>query len=81
MRPRSRPRWIRTEKIWSQDSRRDISYFVLESAEAIAYMANLGAIPIHIWSSRLTHLERPDWLLFDIDPKGSTTAMRGGRRA
>jgi bifunctional non-homologous end joining protein LigD len=73
--PAFAPAWIRTEKIWSQDSRRDIAYFVLDSAEAIAYMANLGAIPIHIWSSRLTHLERPDWLLFDIDPKGSTTAM------
>lgn len=36
-------------------------------------MANLGTIPIHMWSSRLGHLERPDWLLFDIDPKNSTT--------
>jgi bifunctional non-homologous end joining protein LigD len=71
--PAFAPSWIRTEKIWSEDSQRDIAYFVLDSAEAIAYMANLGAIPIHIWSSRLTHLERPDWLLFDIDPKGSTT--------
>ena len=71
--PAFAPSWIRTEKIWSQDSQRDIAYFVLDSAESIAYMANLGAIPIHIWSSRLTHLERPDWLLFDIDPKGSTT--------
>ncbi|MGH7934331.1 MAG: DNA ligase D, partial [Candidatus Binataceae bacterium] len=67
------PGWIRTEKIYSEDSRRDISYFVLESAQALGYIANLGAIPIHIWSSRLPHLERPDWLLFDIDPKGTTT--------
>ena len=72
--PAFAPGWIRTAKIWSQDSQRDIAYFVLDSIEAIAYMANLGAIPIHIWSSRLTHRERPDWLLFDIDPKGSTTA-------
>lgn len=67
------PEWLRTEKIYSEDSQREISYFVLESKEAIGYMANLGTIPIHIWSSSLPHLERPDWLLFDIDPKGSTT--------
>ncbi len=72
--PAFAPGWIRTEKIYSQDTRRDIAYFVLDSAESIGYMANLGAIPIHIWSSRIPHLERPDWLLFDIDPKGSTTA-------
>ncbi|MGD0073946.1 MAG: DNA ligase D [Candidatus Binataceae bacterium] len=67
------PEWIRTEKIYSEDSRREIAHFILESKEAIAYVANLGTIPIHIWSSRIPHLERPDWLLFDIDPKGSTT--------
>jgi bifunctional non-homologous end joining protein LigD len=71
--PRFAPSWIRTATIHSVESRRDISYFILESADALAYMANLGVIPIHIWSSRATHLERPDWLLFDIDPKGSTT--------
>ena len=71
--PSFAPGWIRTEAIYSPDTARDIAYFVLESAEAIGYMANLGAIPIHIWSSRVPHLELPDWLLFDIDPKGSTT--------
>jgi len=73
--PQFAPSWVRTEKIYSPDSHRDIAYFVLESPEAIAYMANMGSIPIHIWSSRFPHLERPDWLLFDIDPKLSTTTQ------
>jgi bifunctional non-homologous end joining protein LigD len=71
--PAFAPPWIRTEKIYSEDSQREISYFILDSEEALAYVANLAAITIHVWSSRITHLERPDWLLFDIDPKGSTT--------
>jgi bifunctional non-homologous end joining protein LigD len=71
--PAFAPPWIRTEKIYSEDSQREISYFILDSAEALAYVANLAAITIHMWSSRIQHLERPDWLLFDIDPKGSTT--------
>jgi bifunctional non-homologous end joining protein LigD len=68
------PDWIRTERIYSEDSKREISYFVIESAEALAYVANLGTIPLHVWSSRIGSLEHPDWLLFDIDPKGSTTS-------
>jgi len=72
--PAFAPSWIRTEKIYSEDAQRNIAYFVLESAEAIAYVANLGSIPIHIWASRIGSLGSPDWLLFDIDPKGSTTA-------
>lgn len=71
--PAFAPPWIRTEKIYSEDSQREISYFILDSEEALAYVANLAAITIHMWSSRIPHLERPDWLLFDIDPKGSTT--------
>ena len=67
------PPWIRRVKIYSEDSEREISYFILESAQALKYIANMGAIPIHIWSSRAPNLSSPDWLLFDIDPKGSTT--------
>jgi bifunctional non-homologous end joining protein LigD len=68
------PQWIRRVRIYSEDSEREISYFILESADALKYIANMGAIPIHIWSSRTPNLGSPDWLLFDIDPKGSTTA-------
>ncbi|HVB82956.1 MAG TPA: DNA ligase D [Candidatus Binataceae bacterium] len=68
------PQWIRRVRVYSQESEREISYFILESAEALKYIANMGAIPIHIWSSRAPNLGSPDWLLFDIDPKGSTTA-------
>jgi bifunctional non-homologous end joining protein LigD len=71
--PAFAPPWLRTQKIYSEDSQREIAYFVIDSEEALAYVANLAAITIHIWSSRTMHLERPDWLLFDIDPKGSTT--------
>lgn len=69
------PQWIRRVRIYSEDSEREISYFILESVEALKYIANMGAIPIHIWSSRMPDLGSPDWLLFDIDPKGSTTAQ------
>ncbi len=72
--PSFAPSWIRREKVYSRDADRWISYFILESAEAIAYMANMGVIPIHIWASRVPHLEHPDWLLFDIDNKESDTA-------
>ena len=71
--PAFAPRWLRTEKIYSEDADREISFFIIDSEDALAYIANLAAITIHMWSSRIIHLERPDWLLFDIDPKGSTT--------
>jgi DNA ligase D-like protein (predicted polymerase) len=38
---------------------------------SLRYVANSGAIPLHLWASRLGSLERPDWLVLDLDPKGA----------
>ncbi|MFQ5657482.1 MAG: DNA ligase D [Candidatus Methylomirabilales bacterium] len=65
------PGWIRTEKIYSKDSQREIDYFVVNDVETLRYVVNLGTIPLHLWSSRLGSLDRPDWLILDLDPKGA----------
>jgi len=68
------PDWMRTESVYSKDSDRDIKFFVLDDAESLRYVANLGTIPIHMWSARSGTLERPDWLVLDLDPKGAPFA-------
>jgi bifunctional non-homologous end joining protein LigD len=69
------PDWIETVTIWSEGSEREIEYFVVESADALVYLANLATIPIHMWSSRLGSLERPDWCVLDLDPKEAPFAQ------
>jgi bifunctional non-homologous end joining protein LigD len=44
---------------------------VVDDVESLRYVANSGAIPLHLWASRLGSLERPDWLVLDLDPKGA----------
>jgi len=68
------PDWVRTESVYSKDSDRDIRFFVLDDAESLRYVANLGTIPIHMWNARAGTLERPDWLVLDLDPKGAPFA-------
>ena len=63
------PDWIRLETLWSEGSERDIRYFVIENEEGLAYVANMAAIPLHVWSSRIPSLQRPDWCILDLDPK------------
>jgi bifunctional non-homologous end joining protein LigD len=65
------PAWVRTERIYSRDTERDIAYLVVDDVEMLRYVANSGAIPIHLWGSRVLSLERPDWLVLDLDPKGA----------
>jgi len=63
------PDWIQTIPVWSEDTQRDIQYFVCNDVESLTYLVNLGTIPLHIWHSRIADLTRPDWCLIDLDPK------------
>lgn len=68
------PAWVRTERIYSKDAGREIAYFVVDDPATLRYVVNLGTIPIHAWSARVGRLERPDWLVLDLDPKGAPFA-------
>ena len=72
--PKFVPEWIQTVPIWSEDTQRDIDYFVAGDVESLVYLVNLGTIPLHIWGSRIDDLQRPDWCLIDLDPKDAPFA-------
>jgi bifunctional non-homologous end joining protein LigD len=65
------PSWVRTERIWASEVERDIDYFVIDDVQTLRYVVNLGVIPLHLWGSKAASLERPDWLILDLDPKGA----------
>ena len=67
--PEFAPEWMRTVRIWSEDTQREIRYFVCDDEESLLYIANLGTIPLHIWASRVGSLELCDWCVLDLDPK------------
>ena len=57
--------------MWSEHAKREIRYFVCDNEESLVYLANLGTIPLHLWSSRVSALQHPDWCILDLDPKGA----------
>jgi bifunctional non-homologous end joining protein LigD len=65
------PPWLRTTTLWSEHSQREIHYVLIDDADGMAFVANLGSIPIHAWASRIADLERPDWTIVDLDPKNA----------
>jgi len=67
--PEFAPEWIRTTSIWSEETQRDIRYFVCDDVESLLYVANLGSSLLHIWASRVGSLELPDWCVIDLDPQ------------
>ncbi|HEY8120101.1 MAG TPA: DNA ligase D [Myxococcota bacterium] len=61
--PEFTPDWVRRTTLEGTD------YFVCNDLRTLLYVINSGAIPLHVWSARLATIERPDWLILDLDPK------------
>ncbi|MYE12209.1 MAG: DNA ligase D [Gammaproteobacteria bacterium] len=68
------PDWVKRTALWTETEERDIRYFMVEDAASLKYLANMGAIPIHAWHSRIDRLEHPDWCVLDLDPKDAPFA-------
>ncbi len=53
-------------------------YFYLPSEKAIVNQAQMGTIEFHIWASRITAINKPDIMTFDLDPdhRVSLTQLR-----
>ncbi len=43
-------------------------FAIVDNADALAWVVNLGCIELHTWHSRVPEIEKPDYLLIDLDP-------------
>jgi bifunctional non-homologous end joining protein LigD len=70
--PKHMPEWIPTRAFLStsRESRqkRTISYPLVNDELALLWMVNMGCIDMNAWYSRVDKPERPDFVLFDLDP-------------
>ena len=66
------PDWIRTRtyRSTSRESRekRTIRYPLVDDELALLWMVNMACIDMNVWYSRVDRPERPDFVLFDLDP-------------
>ncbi len=49
------------------------NYLVAENEASILWMANMGAIEMNPWNSRIQQPDNPDWCVIDIDPTEKNT--------
>lgn len=66
------PEYVHTREISSKSSDKDfITYALCNNASSLIFLANYGCVEMHCWNSREDKLDRPDHLVFDIDPPGT----------
>ena len=62
------PEFVATAEIDVEEGHA-VDYIVGGDRATLVYMANLAAIERHPWHSRIERLDRPDWVVFDLDPE------------
>ena len=62
------PSWLMTKNIASEGNEDGIDYLICNDKETLIYMANLGCIDFNPWNSTIHNLDKPDWMVIDIDP-------------
>jgi bifunctional non-homologous end joining protein LigD len=79
--PRGMPDWIPTatfRTVRRGGESRMTDFPLVNSTEALLWMAQMNCIDMNAWYSRVDKPDRPDFVLFDIDPPedGFTQAIR-----
>ncbi len=70
------PDWISTSPFPASTragEKRVVDYALVDDDLALLWMVNMGCIDMHAWASRVDRPERPDWVMFDLDPSEGAT--------
>jgi bifunctional non-homologous end joining protein LigD len=65
--PSHYPDWVARIELDTEGGK-PVRYTLVNNVETLLYLVNQGALTFHIYFSRVQNLQRPDFLLFDLDP-------------
>jgi bifunctional non-homologous end joining protein LigD len=66
--PSHMPTWIKTFEAAASSKEKAIDYPIVNDELALLWMVNMGCIDMNPWYSRVDRPDRPDFVLFDLDP-------------
>ena len=67
------PSWMKTADIKAESTNKIVHYLVCNDRDSLLFIANLGCIEMNPWNSTVKNLDRPDYLVMDIDPSDKNT--------
>ena len=65
--PRGAPEWVRRVEVPRRRGG-SVCHALADDAATLVWLANQNCITPHVWTSRADRLDRPDRMIFDLDP-------------
>lgn len=62
------PRFVKRVRVRVEGEEEEATYAVVDSLPGVVYLAQIGVLELHTWGARRDRLDRPDRLVFDLDP-------------
>ncbi|HSH39726.1 MAG TPA: non-homologous end-joining DNA ligase, partial [Chthoniobacterales bacterium] len=62
------PEWVQTTPVPRREGGPDIGYIMINDVTTLGWCANIGSIELHPFLHRAPEIERPTWIVFDLDP-------------
>lgn len=66
--PKYTPDWVQTVQMWAEASKREVSYALCNDRRTLLWFGNQRAVEYHPTLALAGHLDRPSYLVLDIDP-------------
>jgi bifunctional non-homologous end joining protein LigD len=63
------PDWVHRARVPARDG--TVEHVVIDDAATLVYLADQASITPHLWLSRADRLDRPDRMVFDLDPSSA----------
>lgn len=79
--PKHRPPWVETLAVWSARNKADVNYCLIDELAGLVWVANLASLELHTSLSSAPAVERPDMVVFDLDPGPPAAVVECGRVA
>jgi bifunctional non-homologous end joining protein LigD len=62
------PDWLRLVETPARTKAGSVKHLIVDGRDALRWLAQMSVLTLHMWHSRAQSLERPDWIVFDLDP-------------
>lgn len=62
------PEWVQTTKVYAKKYDEETDYMLCTDKDPLLFLIDMGCIELSPWHSRVKSIDKPDYIIIDLDP-------------